>query len=438
MEWWLVIIIVFGSLILLLAAGLPVAFCFMTLNIIGAYFFWSGTAGLNQLITSMYRSISTFSFLPVPMFVLLGEVLFQSGAAIHAIDVVDKWLGKLPGRISLVAVFSGTLLAALTGASIGAAAMLGSMLMPDMDRRGYKVEMSVGPCMSGGGLAAIIPPSALAVIVATLAELSVGKILIAGVIPGLLMASLYTFYIVGRSILQPHLAPPYVPAAIPLRQKLADTVRHVLPLGVIVFTVTGVIFLGVATPTESAAMGAAASFLLVACYGKLNWPLLKKTMVATLSVTIMFLIILTGAVAFSQILSFTGASAQMVQMAIGGSLNPSLLVGMMMVIVLLMGCFMETVSILMITIPIFFPIIRGLGLDPVWFGLLMLVNVETGLMTPPFGMLIFVMKGVIPSNITMGDIIKSGFPFVICNLIAIGLVIAFPVIALWLPNFVTY
>ncbi len=418
----------------MLAIGLPVAFSFMFINLIGVYLWWGGVSGLHQLIISMYGSISRFSLLPVSMFVLLAEVLFHSGLAIRAIDTVDMWIGRIPGRLSIVAVGAGTLLSALSGSSLGSTAMLGSLLLPDMKKRGYDVNISVGPIMAGGGLAAIIPPSALAVVLATIMQISVGKLLISGIVPGLVLALSYVIYIILKCYLQPSIAPSYTPQILNFSERILATFRYVIPLVIIIIAVTGFIFLNIATPTESAAIGAFASFIMAVIYKKLNWKVVKTSFSSTLEITIMLFFILTGATAFSQILAYTGASAGLTEFATSLPLNRIALLIVMLVVVLVLGCFMEPVSIMMITIPIFLPIVKNLGFDPLWFGLLTLIGVETGLITPPFGLILYAMKAVVPPEISIGQIIRGAMPFVLCNIIVMFIIIAFPKIATWLPS----
>ena len=434
MEWLLPLVIIFSSLVVLLATRLPVAFCFLTFNLAAAYFIWGGELGLYQLVLSIFSSVTMFSLLPVPLFILMGEVLFHSGLAFRAIDVLDKWMGRLPGRLGLVAVGSGSILAALSGSSMGTTAMMGSILSPEMERRGYKKPRSIGPIIGSGGLAIMIPPSALAVILAALAQISVGQLLVAGIIPGLLMATLYGGYIILRCWLQPSIAPPYTPTPTPLTERLISTVRYVLPFGLIIFVVIGFILMGVATPTESAAMGALACYILTIFYGRFGWKLIKKSITGTLRITVMMLMILTGAVAFSQILAFTGASKGLGQFVTGLDVAPMILMILMQVVILFLGTFMEQVSIMMITFPIFMPLVRDIGVHPILFGLLVLLSLEISMGTPPFGFLLFVMKGIAPPDTTMADIYRAAFPFIICDLITMGVIFAFPQIALWLPS----
>jgi tripartite ATP-independent transporter DctM subunit len=436
-EWWIVISLIVAGLLILLATGLPVAFSFLVLNLAGVYVFWGGVTGFHQLIDSVFSSVTMFSLLPVPLFVMLGETLFHSGLAFKAVDIVDKWLGRIPGRLGLVAVGSSTIFSSLSGSSMGTTAMLGRVLTPEMESRGYKYPISIGSCMSGG-LAMIIPPSALAVILGAVAKVSVGKILIGGVVPGLLLGLLYALYIVLRSWLQPSIAPGYEVTPVAFKEKIRLTLKYVVPLGGVIFIVVGLIFFGIATPTESAAMGAFATYILAMVFRKFNLGLLKKSISGTLTISVMMFMILTGSLAFSQILAFSGATAGLVEFASSLDVHPMLLILVMQVAVFILGTFMESVAIMMITLPIFLPVVNSLGYDGVWFCLLMLINLEVGMKSPPFGFLLFVMKGVAPVGTTMGQIYRATIPFILIDMFAMGLIMIFPMLALWLPSFMAY
>lgn len=419
---------------ILFLMGVPVAFSFLFVNLIGVYVFWGGEAGLTQLILSIYRSVSTFSLLPVPLFVLMGEIMFRSGVAPKAMDVMERWLGRIPGRLSLLAVGGGTLFASLSGSAMAGCAMLGSVLVPEMEKRGYKKPMSLGPILGSGGLAMMIPPSALGVLLACLGRISVGSFLIAIIIPGIIMASLYSAYVIIRCWLQPDLAPSYQVPRVPLWEKILLTVKYILPLGSIVFLVIGLMFLGIATPTESSALGAVGCFVLAFLYRGWNWNVVKKSISGTLDITIMMFMILTGAMAFSQILAFTGASSGLIELA-GGLPIPSMaLLIVMQVLLIFMGTFMEPLTIMMVTLPIYMPIIKNIGFNPIWFATIMLINMEMATTSPPFGLVLFVMKGVAPVGTSMSDIYKAGLPFLVCDAIAMGLIMIFPSLALYLPE----
>ncbi len=434
MEWWLILLIIFSALVILFILGVPVAFAFLFVNVVAVYVFWGGGAGLSQMILSIYESVTIFALLPVPLFVLMGEVMFRSGIAPRMMDVLDKWLGRLPGRLSLLAVGGGTLFAALSGSAMAGAAMLGSVLAPEMEKRGYKKPMSLGPILGSGGLAIMIPPSALGVLLAALGRFSVGRFLIAIIIPGLIMAILYGTYIIGRCWLQPQLAPSYAVRPTSLLDKIRATLRYVLPLSSIVFLVVGLIFLGIATPTEAAALGALGCLVLAFLYRGLSWEILKISMTGTLQVTIMMLMILTGSTAFAQILAYTGASQGLVEFALSIPLPPICVLIAMQIVLLIMGTFMEPLTIMMVTLPIFMPIVEKLAFNPLWFGAIMLLNMEMATTSPPFGLVLFVMKGVAPPGTTMGDIYKAGIPFLACDAVAMALMMAFPGLVLWLPG----
>jgi len=418
----------------LLLTGLPVAFSFLIVNFVAAYFFLGGLPGLIGATTGIFSSITTFTLLPVPFFILMGEIIFHSGLGLQAIDVVDRWLGRIPGRLSIMAVITGVVFAALSGSTIANTALLGTLLLPEMRKRGYSKSLSLGPIMGVGGVAMLIPPSALAVVLASLGKMDVGRLLIAGILPGVLMGSIYLSYILLACLIKPSLAPAYEVPRISWGERIRVTVKYFLPLGFIVFMVIGVIFLGIATPTEAAATGSLGAFILAWIYRKLSKEVLKKSLLETVKLSVMIFMIIIASDTYSQILAFTGAAPGLVNFVISQNVSPLLIIIAIMIVLIFLGCFMESISIMMITIPIFIPIITSLGFDPIWFGVLMLVNLELGFITPPFGMLLFVAKGISPPDVNMSDIWKAALPFVFADLVGISILIAFPQIALILPN----
>ena len=433
MEWWLSLLIIFGGFVVLMAIGVPVAFSFTMVNIVAVLVFMGGTASLSQLMLSIFDSVVNFSLLSVPFFLLMGEVLFHSRIGFVALDVMDKWLGRLPGRLALLAVSGGTLFGALSGSSVATSALLGSVLVPEMEKRGYKHPMSLGPVMGSAGLDIMIPPSALAVLLGTLAHIPVGDILGGGVVPGLLMAALFATYIIIRCKLQPHLAPPYEVQNIPLSDKIISTLR-LLPMGIIVFLVIGLIFLGVATPTEAAAAGALGCIVVAFLYRAMDLEAINKSIFGTVHITVMMLMILTGSTAFAQVLAYVGATQGLVEVVIGLSVEPIVVLFLMQAVLMIMGCFMEPLSIMMVTLPIFMPVVQQLGFNQVWFAVIMLLNMGMATLSPPFGLVLFAMKGVAPSGTTMGQIYRAAYPFLGLELVAMILMVAFPPIVLWLPG----
>ena len=434
MEWWVIFSLIFGGFLILMLLGVPVAIAFLLIDVIGTYFLWGGEKGLRQLTLSIYNSVTNFNLLPIPLFILMGDFMFRSGMASKMMDVLDKWIGRLPGRLSLLAVFGGAVFGALSGAATASAAMLGSLLLPEMEKRGYKHSMSIGPLIGSAGLDIMIPPSALGVVLAALARISIGHFLIAIILPGILMAFIYAVYIIGRCYLQPHLAPLYDVPASPLSQKIKLTFLYVVPLGTVFFLAIGVIFVGVATPTEAAALGALGCLVLAVGYRKLTWKVLRESVSSVTQVTVMIFIIFTGSTAFSQILAYSGATQGLVQVTSGLGLSPLLTLMIMQIVLLIMGCIMEPLSIIMVTLPVFLPVAQTLGFDLIWFCTIMLLNMQMGNISPPFGLILFVMKAVAPPHIRMVQIYRAAIPFFMLDIIVMAIMIAFPQVILWLPG----
>ncbi|HEX7054532.1 MAG TPA: TRAP transporter large permease subunit [Burkholderiales bacterium] len=435
MEWWATLLAIFGAVILLLALGIPVAFCFLLINIVGAELLQGGGRAFHQLVVNIYGSVTSFSLLPIPLFVLMGEILWHSNIATRALGALDKLLGRVPGRLSLLTVASGTVFAALSGSTMANTAMLGTMLLPEMRGRGYASDLSMGPIMGSGALAMLIPPSALAVIFAAVAKISIGKLLVALILPGLVLAALYTVYIVLRALRDPGLAPAYDVKRWSTREKLVALALYVAPLSIIVFLVVGVIFIGVATPTEAAALGCVGSFGLAALYRDLSWERVVKALRGTLFISVMMLTIMAAAIGFSQLLAYSGASRGLLEWITSFQVAPIVLVILMQLVVLVLGCFMEQIAIMLITLPIFMPILKAVGVDPIWFAVIMMLNLEVALMTPPFGLLLFVMKGAVPQA-PITEVYRAAIPYVVIGIVNIGLVMLYPDLATGLTRLV--
>lgn len=434
MEWWLSLSLFFVGMVILLLTGLPIAFAFLVVNMVAAYFFLGGIPGLIGVVTGVFTSITTFTLLPVPFFILMGALIFHTGLGLNAVNVLDKWLGKIQGRLSILAIIMGVIIGALSGSTIATCALLGTILLPEMLRRGYSKRMSLGPLMGVGTVDALIPPNALTVVFASLAKIDVGQLLIAGIIPGIIMSALYIVYVVVWCYFKPEEAPVYDVPPVSLKEKVMATVKYLLPLGLIVFMVIGFIFLGVATPTEAAATGTLASFILAIVYKRLSWEVLRKAVHDTIKVTVMIFMIIIVSSTYGEILAFTGSAAGMTNYIINLAIPPIVIVIAMVVAVMILGCFMETVAIMMITLPIFMPVIHAFGYHPIWYGIVMLIALETGLITPPFGVTLFVMKGVAPPEITMSDIWRATTPFVIIGMLCIALVLVMPFLVTIIPG----
>ena len=434
MEWFEALGLLLGTIMVLMALGMPVALAFLAANIVGAWVFMGGERGITQLLNNGLGSLTKYALMPIPLFLLMGEIFFHTGLGGRMFTAIDKLLGRLPGRLSYVTVLGGTGFSTLSGSSMGSTALLGSLMVPEMNRRGYKSHMSIGPILGTGGLAIIIPPSALAVLLATLAQIDVAALLIAGVIPGLILASFYIATIYIQTKIDPDAAPAYDVEPMSLGHKLRLILTEVVPMIGVMVIIVALMIGGVVTPSEAAAFGARGVLVLAAVFRCLTWEAMKKSVIGAMRVTLMAYLIVFGSATFSQLLAFSGASRGLVNWATSYELAPLVMLLVMFCVLLLLGMFMEQISIMLLTVPIFFPLAQTLGFDPIWFALIMLLSLEISFTTPPFGLLLFVMKGVAPPETTMREIYSSAFPFIFCSLFLVGLLIAFPQLALWLPS----
>src|SRR5438034_851997 len=342
MQWYWAALLLFGLGVGLMMLGIPVAIAFFATNVVAAALFMGGGPGIVQVINNGFGAMTSFALVPIPMFLLMGELFYHTGLATKCFNAADKLLGNVRGRLAYVTLIGGTAFAGPAGSSMGACALLGSLMVPEMMRRGYSKYLSIGPIMGVGGLAVIIP-------------------------------------------------------------------------------------------TEAAALGALSVIVLAACYGEMTWRALVKSLNGALRVTVMAFLIIFGSATFAQVLAFTGASSGLMNWALRFDVTPLGMLFIMIGVILFLGCFMDQLSMMLLTAPIFFPLAKTLGFDLTWFGLIMLLALEIGYTTPPFGLLLFVMKGVAPPGTTMKDIYLAGMPFIACVLLLIGLIIILPPLATWLP-----
>lgn len=436
MEWWWALGLLIGLLLALMASGLPVAFAFFGVNIAGALVFMRGDPGLMQFVRSMVDGLQSFSLLPIPLFILMGEVMFHTGVAGRAIAAMDRLIARVPGRLSILAIVGGTVFSSLSGSTIANTAMLGSTLLPEMLKRGYKPAIAIGPIVAVGGIAMLIPPSALAVLFGSVARIPIAELLIASIVPALILAALYFLYVVGRCALDPSLAPAYEGETMTAAERWVPFLRDVVPLLGIFAVVVGSIIGGIATPTESAALGVLATLIAAAAYRALSVAALRKALTETLSYSTLTLFIVAGSLTFSQLLAFSGATRGLSALILSADLAPFTVLLGMLGLTLLLGCFIDQVSMILLTVPLYLPLVAALGFDPVWFGVLMLMVLEISLATPPFGLLLFVMLGAAPQGTTLGQIIRSVTPFLGLTLLVVALVLIFPGLALWLPGLI--
>ena len=434
MSWQLASLLLLGGSTVLLFIGLPVAFAFMAINIVGAILFLGGDAGLSQMLRNSAAAVINFSLTPIPLFVLMGEVLFHTGLALKVIDGIERLVRQVPGRLAVVAVVAGTVFSAISGSTIATTAMLGSLMLPVMLARGYNPVLATGPIMAIGAVDMLIPPSALTVLLGSLSGISISKLLIGGVVPGLMLSVAFVGYIIVRATMNPALAPATVVEERSGWARYELLVCYVLPLVSIFVVVIGAMSGGIATPTESAALGALATMALAAAYRSLSFDALLKALRGTVGISAMILFIILGATTFSQILSFSGSTEGIVSHILGAELTPFAILAGMMLLLIFLGIFVDQVSMMLITLPVFMPIVQRLDIDLIWFGVLYLICMQLGLLLPPHGLLLMTMKGVAPKEVTMAHIFRAVVPYVAMSLVLLVVIIMIPAIATWLPN----
>jgi tripartite ATP-independent transporter DctM subunit len=435
MAWYFALSLMVGSIFVLMTIGVPIAFAFFLTNVIGAYIFLGGEAGIGAFIRGSMSAIANFNLAPIPFFLLIGEILLRTGLAYKAVDAIDNAIQRVPGRLAVVAVTGGTVFSALSGSTIATTAMLGQALVPDMLRRGYKPTMAVGPIIAIGGVDMLIPPSNLAVIFATIAsslsiaKVSVAELLIAGTLPGLIMSAGFIVYILVRCWWNPKLAPPGGTKGGGARSRWMPLVVHIVPLLFIFAIMMGSMYLGWASPSESAAAGCLATLVLTLIYRAMTWSILLDALRATVAVTTMLFLIISASTTFAQILAISGAVDGALAAIAKFSLSPTMTVVTMVLVLIVLGCFMEQIAMMLLTLPFFVPIANGLHLDMLWLSVVLLIALQVGLMHPPFGLLLFVMRAVAPPEITLKDIWLSTIPFVAIVLGVLALTIHIPWVA---------
>lgn len=430
MEWWQSFMLVIGLVLFMIAIGTPVVFAFLFVDIV-ALWFYAGTDALWTVATSSYTSIANYNLAPIGLFMLMGEALYHTGVVDIITDVIDKWMGGFRARYYIVAIVTGTILAAMTGVSMAVVAMLSVILVPEMLKRGYDKKLTLGVILSSGTMAAIVPPSSLAVLYGSLAQVSIAGILVGGILPGCLLAAFYIVYILVRCKLNPNLAPTAHPSGLSFSEKVKGSLR-LLPSLVIIFCVVGFITFGIATPTEAAGAGALSCYLVALFYGKLRWPVIKASFMTTLKIFGIIYFIFVGSTCFSQLLSITGIAAGFAEFASSLKVSPIMLFMVLQGVVWVLAMLIDQVSIMMITIPIFTPVIAAAGINPLQFGLVFLVNSVVGGKTPPFGLMGFTMASTLKDT-TVEEIFRAVIPFLVLDAIAILLMCLVPKVTLYLP-----
>ncbi|WP_109467465.1 TRAP transporter large permease [Albibacillus kandeliae] len=442
-EW--LTLIMFGSLLVLLMAGLPLAF--VTGGLACVFLFVLGDArALNIVPGRIFPLMTNYQLSAIPLFIFMAAMLERAGIINDMFDVIYKVLGGVKGGLAAATIIASTILAAMVGVIGAAVVTMGIIALPAMLKRGYDPQIAMGSIMAGGTLGILIPPSILAIIYAVVAEQSVGELFIGAVIPGLLLSGMYILYVTIRSYINPALGPAIpVEERVSNREKLQLISRMAAPI-VLVVVVLGVIFSGVATPVEAAGIGTFGAFIVAAIHRKLNWPTVREACTTTLKASAMVIWIMFGATIFVGLYVLEGGQ-QFVQDALAATgLGPWGILILMQILLVILGMFLDWVGILLLCVPIFVPIIKALGAASfglsspedlvLWFGVLYLVNMQMSFLSPPFGYALFYLRGVAPAEIPMSDIFKSALPFLALQIVGLVLCMVFPQIITWLPRLV--
>lgn len=421
-----------GCLFLGLITGFPMAFTLASSSIVTAFFFF-GAQTLPFIATNVFGMMSSMVLIAMPLFVLMACVLEKSGVAEDLYAFMYQALGPVRGGLAMSTVLICAVIAAMSGISTTGVVTMGIIALPIMLKLGYNKSLAIGPILAGGALGLLIPPSISLVVYGMVARVSVGKLFAGGLVPGLILVASFLVYIAVRCHFQPNYGPALPKEErVSLKDLFILSKGLILPLGVVAL-VLGSIFSGIASPTEAAAVGVAGALLSALVNRRLNWAMLSEAAIRTMSITGMVMWILFGAACFTSVFFRTGGQAYISDFLIGLE-NPVLIFGFILAVLIIMGCFLDEITQVMITVPIFLPIIIQLGYDPVWFGVFFMTVVQIGYLTPPFGFCLFYMKGVAPPSVSMADIYRSITPFILIQLVVVIFILVFPRVVMWLPN----
>ncbi|WP_423460747.1 TRAP transporter large permease [Ottowia sp. VDI28] len=413
----------------MMLAGLPIAVSMAAVGILGGIAAY-GMPFMNSIAPVVWGVHNDNLLTSIPLFVLMGELLLRSGIADRMFGAMAAWLGRLPGGLLHTNIGCSALFAATSGSSVATAATVGTVALPSLHNRGYSMSMSLGSIAAGGTLGILIPPSVNMIVYGSLTDTSIGQLFIAGIIPGLLLTGIFMLWIAAHAILT---GDNRREESIPLAQRLA-LLKELIAPGVVFFVVMGSLYTGVATTTESAALGLMTALFFTWRSGKLSWPLLVNCFVQTARTSGMILLIMSAAFILNLAIGLTGVAEAMTEWVTSFGLSATQMLLILVLFYLILGMFMDVMSMMVATIPITFPIVHALGVDPVWFGIFIVLMCELGLITPPVGMNLFVVHGIRPDKGSIRDAIVGALPYVTILLVFTVLLIQFPEIITWLPE----
>lgn len=419
-------------LFLFFSLGLEIAFSLGLVGLLGLLWLKGWTVGLGVVGSVAWSNASSFSFVAVPLFVFMSAILLHSGIGQSLYAAVARWVGFLPGGLAVASIFACAIFAAVSGSSVATAATIGMIAIPEMESRGYHKPLIYGSLAAGGTLGILIPPSVPMIIFGVMTETSVGQLYMAGILPGILLGLLFAAYIVGYAMLYPGRAPRGEEGRVPLREKLRSLVE-VAPIALLIVVVLGSMYFGIVTPTEAAALGVSMSLLLAVTIGRLSWPGLVRAFHEAVRTTSMIMLIIIFASIFSHVIALLGTPRALLGLVTGLNLAPWMVFALIFGVLIAIAYALEELSVMIIMLPILFPLVTGLGFDPVWFGIVMIVWLEMGFITPPVGINLFVIQGVARGS-SMRDIAVGSTPFVLILILLVVILFLVPDLALWLPR----
>lgn len=427
-----ILLIMFSGLTLLMLSGLPIAFVLGGLSLILTVTLWNPESVI-IIVLQVFDTMRSEALLGIPLYILMAGILQRSGVIEDLYSAMELWFGRLRGGLAIGTVFISVVMAAMTGVVGAAVTAMGVLALPEMLKRKYDPALATGTICASGTLGILIPPSVLTIVYAITAQVSIGKMLIAGIVPGLILAALYVIYILLLAYLKPDRIPAGASVNVPFSKKLLSLRAVILPIFLII-AILGSIFFGIATPTEAAAVGVLGAIIASAIRKKLHFNNLKESALQALKATAMILWITIGAKAYVAIFTGLGGASTLMAFIQGLDVHPYLILACMMLLLIFLGTVLDEIGIILLTVPVFLPIVRALGFDEIWFGVLYAITIQTGYISPPFGYTLFYMKGALPAHISMTTVYRGVLPFMLLQIVALCLIAAFPSLVTWLPR----
>ena len=417
-------------LLLALLAGVPIAFAMGAVGLLGILVLEGPAAAMAQAALVPWDEGRSFVLVTIPLFVLMGQLVFHTGLATELYDGLRAWIGWVPGGMAITSVLACGAFGAVTGSSIATVATMGAIVMPEMDRFGYDRRLATGALAASGTLGILIPPSVIFIFYGVMTETSIGALFIAGIIPGILTATMFSAIIYFRCLFRPELG---TPGPVGSRRERIDALKRLGPIIGLFLLVIGGIYGGIFTPTEAAGVGCSGVLVATLPRRRLNFRNIRKALEDTVLISVMLFAIIVGGYVFARLMAVTGLTESIVALLVQMELGRAGLLFLLVLLYLVLGAMLDVFGMLVLSIPFVLPVVLALGIDPVWFGVFVVIMAEVALVTPPIGANVFVMRRIAP-DVPMEDIFRGVAPFVLGEFVVILLLVLFPALALWLPS----